>query len=187
MYGSYTTAYPKKNLEEATAVIKHSEHAPELQSRGQLMEALKPNKIVVVSAWAPWCNPCKVACKKLDALITTPSDPRDPQSSRILDYIQNDYIQFFSDNIENEDSFHKSQVSVVPTFFIYYDKKLLDVLTNLEFDKMVVKIQQLLTQEYQRRQPLPPPLPPVHSQQQFQQPQQQQQQQQHPSDSVEYQ
>lgn len=161
MYGSYNTAYPKKNVEEAMAVIKHSEYAPELASREQLMEALEPNKIVVVSAWAEWCNPCKVACKKLDALITTPSDPRDPKSSRILDYIENGYIQFFSDNIDKEEtSVHRNQVSVVPTFFIYYNKKLIEVLTNLEFDKMVVMIQQLLTQEYQRRQPLLPSLPP---------------------------
>jgi len=180
MYGSYNTAYPKKTMEEATAVIKHSEHAPELLSRGQLMEALQPHKIVVVSAWAEWCNPCKVACKKLDALITTPSDPRDPQSSRILDYIQNGYIQFFSDNIGNEEtSVHRSQVSVVPTFFIYYNKKLVDVLTNLEFDKMVVNIQQLLTQEYQRRQQ-PQPLPPIPQESMHPVPP-------HPHGSVEYQ
>ena len=135
MYGNYSSAYPEKK--PVASEIEESAYVKDIQDFQNLKSALLNYKIVVVKAWAQWCQPCKLAKQKLDGL-----------AEQLKDYISNNYIFFLSDNIDSETSVHKKMVDVVPTFFIYFRGgfKPTHVFTGVEFDKLVETIQILLSQ-----------------------------------------
>lgn len=132
MYGNYTSAYPEKK--QAEIPVQESEFIKDIQSQN-FGEILQVNKIVVVKAWATWCEPCKIAKEKIELL-----------ASQLTDYITNNYICFLNDNIDHENSIHKRKVDVIPTFFVYFKGQLAHVFTGVEFDNLVESIKVLLSQ-----------------------------------------
>lgn len=147
MYGNYTSAYPEKKPVAVTS--QESIYIKDIQSQN-FGELLQVNKIVVVKAWASWCEPCKVAKEKTEQL-----------ASQLVDYINNNYICFLNDNIDHEKSFHKKKVDVIPTFFVYFKGELKNVFTGVEFDNLVDVIrtylsepdQQVMPQQFQQGMP----------------------------------
>jgi thiol-disulfide isomerase/thioredoxin len=112
-YGNYNSAYPKPQPRVETEPSEKYQWTFPIQNREHLGKAIQSFPIVVVKAWAVWCQPCKIAGQKLDAFAETLSD-------------YNKYILFMSDNIDNEDSYFKEQVNVVPTFFVFFQGKIDD-------------------------------------------------------------
>jgi thioredoxin-like negative regulator of GroEL len=83
-------------------------------------------EVIIVDAWAPWCQPCKTIGVKFEAL-----------GDRFESFIQQKRLLLLKDNIDNEEaSYHRSLVDVVPTFFIYVGGKVVDVLTGVDFDRL---------------------------------------------------
>lgn len=70
--------------------------------------------LVIVKAWAPWCEPCKAASVHFRQWARQ-------WQSLILDQKQ---LLLLADNIEDEHSLHREKVDVVPTFFVYHQGKL---------------------------------------------------------------
>jgi thiol-disulfide isomerase/thioredoxin len=132
MYGSYNSAYPEKKPE--LIPITESKYIKDIQSQN-FGEMLQVNKIVIVKAWASWCEPCKIAKEKTELL-----------ASQLTEYIDNNYICFLNDNIDHENSYHKKKVDVIPTFFVYFRGTLGHVYTGVEFDELVETIKVLLSQ-----------------------------------------
>jgi thioredoxin 1 len=81
--------------------------------------------VVIVDAYADWCTPCKQLSPRFEQLG---HDHRK--------YINNKKLLLLKDNIDNEDSFHKNDVNVVPTFFVYIRGKLTKVFTGVEFEEL---------------------------------------------------
>ena len=130
-YGNYNSAYPKPQPRVETEPSDKYQWTFPIQNREHLGKAIQSFPIVVVKAWAVWCQPCKIAGQKLDAFAETLSG-------------YNKHILFMSENIDNEDSYFKDQVSVVPTFFVFFQGKIVKVHTGLEFDKLQESVYELL-------------------------------------------
>lgn len=136
MYNNYSEAYPKKEVKIEKNITKNDIYTSDIIDVQHLNGCLNKYKIVVVKAWASWCEPCKLAGVKIEAL------------AKQLDlYIKNNYIIFLNENINNENSLHKNKLEVVPTFFIYYKGKLASVFNGLEFDKFQDKIVEYLNKD----------------------------------------
>lgn len=90
-------------------------------------QILKEYPVIIVKAWANWCEPCKLASKKFHIL-----------AERYQNLIEAKQLLLLADNIDNPDSIHKSKVDVIPTFFIYINGKInpSQVLTGVDFDKL---------------------------------------------------
>ena len=81
--------------------------AKPLQHIKQLKDSLKKHRVVVVDAWAKWCQPCVQLKPRFEALA--------------MKYKDSPYLDFFTDDIDNENSPHASKVTAVPSFFVYTD------------------------------------------------------------------
>jgi len=90
-------------------------------------DILKHYPIVVVKAWASWCQPCKLASPKFQEM-----------GQHFYPLIEKKQLVLFADNIDQPNSIHAGLVSVVPTFFVYYLGKLNEahVLTGIDFEKL---------------------------------------------------
>ena len=73
----------------------------------QLKDSLKKHRVVVVDAWAKWCQPCVLLKPRFEALA--------------MKYKDSPYFDFFTDDIDNENSPHANKVTAVPSFFVYTD------------------------------------------------------------------
>jgi len=104
--------------------------------------------VVVVKAWATWCEPCKTASKNLNILIQTLQDTYPTVFQSQVDTHQRPLMLFLDDNID-EESVHRDRVSVVPTFFIYSSingQNKLQTYTNIEFPDVETALHQLCQQ-----------------------------------------
>ena len=81
--------------------------AKPLEHIKQLKDSLKKHRVVVVDAWAKWCQPCVLLKPRYEALA--------------MKYKDSPYFDFFTDDIDNEKSPHSNKVTAVPSFFIYTD------------------------------------------------------------------
>jgi len=88
----------------------------DIDSSESFNEIIKLFPIVVVDAWASWCNPCNKILPKYIELAYSFKQNFDEKQ-----------IIFLKDNIENDDSIHKKIVNVVPSFFIYVYGKRFDI------------------------------------------------------------
>ena len=79
----------------------------ELKNTNQLKLAIKSTRIVVVKAEADWCEPCRVLRPRYEELAEKAQ--------------QTTQFAFFTDDIDQPDSYHVSKVTAVPTFFVYID------------------------------------------------------------------
>ena len=73
----------------------------------QLKDSLKKHRVVVVDVWAKWCQPCVLLKPRFEALA--------------MKFKDSPYFDFFTDDIDNENSPHANKVTAVPSFFIYTD------------------------------------------------------------------
>lgn len=105
-YGSFNTAYASSES------LISSDTRPSLlfdiKDRENFEHILQKFPIVVVDAWAKWCNPCKLIMPKYNDLAYDFEK----------DFLEEKII-FLKDHIDNDNSIHRYEVSVVPSFFIY--------------------------------------------------------------------
>lgn len=85
--------------------------------------------ITVVYVWADWCLPCRNCGLLYEDL---------EQEYRMKN------ITFLKENIEEDGSFHKDLVNVVPTFFIYQNDEQKAVIQGGEFDAIRTELDELL-------------------------------------------
>lgn len=155
MYPKYTQAYPEKEkLKEAyQQEIMSSENKSKIHTSNEITqqekkdpleisfnnelyyENLKKYKIIVVKAWAKWCQPCLHASKKIGEL-----------SHQLQDYIKLKHLLFMSDDIDSPNSLHREKVQdfVIPAFFIYYKGELDSVYPGNEYSNFIQKLSDLL-------------------------------------------
>lgn len=132
-YNNYSDAYPKPIAKVENNNTEDNIYSFDIKDIDNFKKHLVIYKIVVVKAWASWCEPCKLAGKRIETL-----------GKQLKDYIDNKYIVFLNDNIGNENSLHKGKLEVVPTFFIYFKGKLVSIYNGLEFNNFQDKIVELL-------------------------------------------
>jgi thiol-disulfide isomerase/thioredoxin len=93
---------------------------------------LDKTPIVVVKIWAPWCEPCKLSTKNLNQLIL------EIQHEYPLLFHNMPQILFLDDNIDNENSIHKTKINAIPSFYIYSsinNENVLQSFTNVDFNE----------------------------------------------------
>ena len=85
---------------------KKKENVPQISiplvNQNHLQKLLKTGKIIVVDAWAPWCQPCLKIADDYEKLAAKYSD-----------------IIFCKDNVSLENSYHQDKVTAIPSFFFY--------------------------------------------------------------------
>lgn len=122
-YGAYNDAPPTSSVNQLSDVKKYSY---DLMSSADLQKVLHQVEVIVVDAWAPWCQPCKKAGIKFELL-----------GEKFRSFIEQKKLLLLKDNIDNEDnSYHRQLVEVVPTFFVYIQGKLVDVVTGVDFERL---------------------------------------------------
>lgn len=127
MYGNYNNVYPNVNN-------KKSSNCPSINEENMFQNYLNEYQIVIVKAWASWCVPCEIFSKKIDELVI-----------QLNTYINNKYIVFLSDNIDDSNSIHHDKVDVVPTFFVYIHGNLDNVFTGVDYDLLIKYIYKMLS------------------------------------------
>jgi len=142
-YGNYQTVY--KDTESKPLVLYTQNiqtiYPPHTTVLSQFNQYLSDYALVVVKAWAPWCEPCKEASKRFNEIIqsirsTFPSLFMPP----------NPKVIFLDDNIEEEDSIHRNRVNAIPTFFYYssiQNQNITDSFSNIDFNPFVNVLQNL--------------------------------------------
>ena len=142
-YENYNKAYPRAN-EPRQIVQENYQYIIPIRESKDFIEFLKKNQIVVVKAWASYCQPCKVFGEKLEELARNIYSNMNAQN----------LIVFLSDNIERENSIFAKQVNVIPTFFIFYRSKLMRVHTALEYKQFVNDVHELIQECLQSSTPI---------------------------------
>ena len=110
---SYKTWSQMESVESQSLARKRSKSknniscVAELKNTNQLKLAIKSTRIVVVKAEADWCEPCRVLRPRYEELAEKAQ--------------QTTQFAFFTDDIDQPDSYHVSKVTAVPTFFVYID------------------------------------------------------------------
>jgi len=169
MYGSFDNAYGKiKEQEEqrdtssspqcrngvcpvqrsslSQQPSNHKENIPLIyaipEEKETFMDILKHYPIVVVKAWASWCQPCKIASPKYQEM-----------GQHFYPLLEKKQLVLFADNIDQPNSIHAGLVSVVPTFFVYFLGNLKEehVLTGIDFEKLSNIIHQCYQNLFQER------------------------------------
>ena len=99
-------------------------------------QILKMFPIVVVDAWASWCNPCKTILPKYVDL-----------ANKYKSDFEKKNIIFLKDNIEMENSVHKTLVTVVPSFFIYLRGQKYDISGYQYLEENIIDALSIIHQE----------------------------------------
>lgn len=114
-------------------------HSYDLMNASDLEKALLHYDFIIVDVWAPWCKSCSHFSKRFETEI----------GNRYQSLIQKDRLLLLKDNIENEDSYHKTsyELHVVPTFFIYQKNTRKEVarFTGVEFNELLVFLDSLFS------------------------------------------
>lgn len=98
----------------------------DLMNTEDFLRVLPEIPIIVVQAWASWCQPCKRASEKFEDL-----------GYRLEPYLLQQKILLLRDNIDNEEtSHHRMMVDVVPSFFVYVNGSLAKLFTGVDFQEM---------------------------------------------------
>lgn len=134
-YGNFNSAYPKLPKQEKE-LATHYEFSKPIGTLDDFRETLRNKRIVVVKAWANWCQPCKVFGPKMEDL-----------GKQLEAYIKTHHLCFLNEDIDDEESIHREKLEVVPTFFIYNKGKLEQVFTGVDFDAFQQYLYQALQQE----------------------------------------
>lgn len=100
-YSNFMTAYQAEKLD---TIQRLSTDIPE--NFYEWKHIVDTTPIIVLYVWSDNCRPCHLVRDKFEALAHE---------------FQNEDILFFKDNIDLPTSLHKTQVEVVPTFFIICD------------------------------------------------------------------
>lgn len=109
-YGTFGRAY--ESAESGMSSDTRPSMLFDIKDHDNFQEILSKFPIVVVDAWAKWCQPCKLIMPKYNDLAY------DFETE-----FNNNRIIFLKDNIDDENSIHRADISVVPTFFIYVHGK----------------------------------------------------------------
>lgn len=109
-YGTFGSAY--SSAESYVSSDTRPSLLFDIKDEENFQEIIEKFPIVVVDAWAKWCNPCKLIMPKYNDLAY------DFESQ-----FQNGQVIFLKDHIEDPDSVHRDLVTVVPSFFIYIHQK----------------------------------------------------------------
>ena len=107
--------------------------AKPLKNIKQLKDSLKKHRVVVVDAWAKWCQPCVLLKPRFEALA--------------MKYKNSLYFDFFTDDIDNENSPHANKVTAVPSFFVYTDG---DLQPKKHFQGDLDKVETLVNRLFHR-------------------------------------
>lgn len=121
MYASYENY----NKEDPSSTEQIERVSFDLEDSSSFDSALQNSEVVIVDAWASWCNPCKKIAPKFEEL-----------GHLFLSFVKSGRLLLLKDNIENEDSVHKNDVHVVPTFFVYIRGEITKVYTGVEFKEL---------------------------------------------------
>lgn len=100
-YSTFTGAYAEENLQQIERV---SYDIPTDLSQWKTIVSQTP--VIVIYMWSDTCRPCHLIRDKFE---------------RVAHMFQNENVLFFKDNIDLPTSFHKTQIDVVPTFFLLCD------------------------------------------------------------------
>lgn len=127
MYASYenynNTTEKKKEQSKQPPEIERVSF--DLVDAEPLQKAKEMYEVIVVYAWAEWCNPCKAIAPKFEVL-----------GHKMIKYVQSNNLLFLKDNIETENSIHREHVNVIPTFFVYVKGVVVEIFTGVDFDKL---------------------------------------------------
>jgi len=130
MYPSYESAY--RTTDETSDNVQNTKRFTyDLNNGTQLTHLLRQFEVVVVQGYADWCQPCKHASKKIEKL-----------AEEMHPLFLSKQLVCLRDNIDLEESPHRDKIDVVPTFFIYVKARLQHVLTGVDFDKLLLFLQQ---------------------------------------------
>jgi thiol-disulfide isomerase/thioredoxin len=141
-YGNYRNVYnpsvdPELPSESVIPILDINELTDSFET------LIQKYKMIVVKIWAPWCEPCKVASKKVNQMINDLVE----QYGNMVGI----NILFLHDNIDHPNSVHREKINVVPTFYIYYTldggKSVSQTyFTNLDFPHFVETVHNLYQQ-----------------------------------------
>lgn len=130
-YGDYNESYASSQEE-----IPSKKYSYDLMSSEDFHKVLPRVEVILVDAWAPWCQPCKTLSVKFEQL-----------GDKFSSFLENKRLLLLKDNIdEEENSHHRSLVEVVPTFFVYVRGALQHVWTGVDFSQVESFLSQYFSQ-----------------------------------------
>lgn len=122
MYKSYGNYHSSVDAHEPPT----QKYSYDLMSGKDFEQALQRVEVIVVDAWAPWCQPCKKLSARFEQL-----------GEKFHSFLEAKRLLLLKDNIDDEDtSYHRLSVKVVPTFFVYIRGKLHHVWTGIDFKQV---------------------------------------------------
>lgn len=121
MYASYEN-YNLDNKKEEEKVDRLSYDLIDITS---FEKAKKLYEMIIVYAWANWCNPCKAFAPKYESL-----------GHLFKNLLKTRQLLLLKDEIDREDCIHRDQCSVIPTFFIYINGDLKEVFSGVDSKKI---------------------------------------------------
>jgi len=128
MYRTFEQYNEKEEQEKRTADLRKQRPriTYDLMSTEDFLRVLPEIPVIVVQAWASWCQPCKRASEKFEDL-----------GYQLEPYLLQQKVLFLRDNIEDEEkSHHRLMVDVVPSFFVYVNGNLVKLFTGVDFQDM---------------------------------------------------
>jgi thioredoxin-like negative regulator of GroEL len=106
--------------------LPSQKYSYDLMSAKDFEHALQRVEVIIVDAWAPWCQPCKKLSARFEQL-----------GEKFHSFLEAKRLLLLKDNIDDEDrSYHRLSVKVVPTFFVYIRGKLHHVWTGIDFKQV---------------------------------------------------
>jgi len=129
MYSHYNTAYQ----EEVSTSKDVQRVSYDLAPDNNFEEIIKNIPIVIVDVWAKWCQPCKKSSEKFEEI-----------GNMFKNEITEKKILFLKDDIDTEHTFHRDEIEVVPSFFIYHYGQKVKVINGLDTNEIVNILQTLL-------------------------------------------
>ena len=109
---------------------KEIRYSYDIMKPSDFEKALSMYDCIVVDVWAPWCKSCSHFSRRFESEI----------GLKYESMIQEKKLLLLKDNIENEESYHRTQdLHVVPTFYVYRRgrKKEVARFTGVEFNELL--------------------------------------------------